>query len=334
MDNNFISGQRALERLLTDVKNGSVSHAYILEGSKGIGKKTAAEIFTRAVHCTGDVKPCGKCPACVMHRAGTHPDVLFVEPEDNGNIKIDTVRAAAEELYMRPRLAQRKILIIDGADGMNDAAQNALLKTFEEPPSYGTVVLLSENIQNLLPTIRSRGVKLLFEPFPAEKIRDFVRAKYPAMGEKSGFVAGYSGGVVGRAIEICEDSEFFELRSGLIEAIAGLADGKESILAAAGVFGVGQRKVDASHREACFDIMLSWLGDVVLLKQGGRIVNTDFEERLRAFAAKVTVRGALSAVETVEETARGLNPSMKYDLWVMNMLIKCWRDIHGYSSRS
>ena len=334
MENNFITGQRALERLLTDVKNGTVSHAYILEGPKGIGKRTAADIFARAVHCTGADKPCGRCPACKMHRAGTHPDILWVEPEENGSVKIEAVRRAADELYMRPKLAERKILVIDGADGMTDAAENALLKSFEEPPSYGTVMLLSENIQNLLPTIHSRGIKLLMEPFTADKIKDFVEAQYPEMREKSGFVANYSGGNVGRAIELCEDGEFFELRNSLIEAAAGLAGGKSGILAAAEVFGVGRQKVDAEYRQTCFDILLSWLGDTVLLKQGGRIVNTDCEDRLRAFSAKVTASGALAALEDVEETVRGLNPSMKYDLWIMNMLIKCWRDIHGYSSRS
>ena len=334
MENNFITGQRALKRLLSDVKNDSVSHAYILEGPKGIGKRTAAELFARAIHCTGAVRPCGQCSACVKHRAKTHPDIFFVEPEDNGNIKIDAVRQAADELYMRPRLAQRKVLIIDGADGMNDAAQNALLKTFEEPPAYGTVVLLSENMQNLLPTIRSRGVKLLMEPFAAEKIQAFVKSRYPDMQDKSGFVAGYSGGIVGRAIEICEDEEFFELRSRLINAAARLAEGKESILAAAEAFGVGQRKVAAEHREACLDILLSWLGDAASLKQGGRAVNVDCMESLKSFTSKITAGGALAALEAVEETARGLNPSMKYDLWVMNMLIKCWRNLHGYSSWS
>lgn len=334
MESNFITGQRALERLLADVKNGAVSHAYILEGPKGIGKRTAAEIFARAVHCKGEPKPCGRCGPCLQHLAHTHPDVFFVEPEENGNIKIDAVRAASEELYMRPKLSDRKILIVDGADGMNAAAQNALLKTFEEPPSYGTVVLLSENIQNLLPTIRSRGVKLLFEPFPAEKIRAYVEARYPDMREKSSFVAGYSGGVVGRAIDICEDGEFFELRGSLIEAAAGLAGGKDSILAAYDVICGGRKKLDLEHWRTCLDVLLSWLGDAAVCKQGGKIVNTDYGERLRDFASKITASGAAAAVDTVAETAAGLNPSMKYDLWVMNMLIECWRDLHGYSSRS
>ncbi len=334
MKHNFISGQRALERLLEDVKNDCVRHAYILEGPRGIGKRTAADIFARAVHCTASPRPCGHCPACKLHRAGTHPDLMTVEPEENGSIKIDAVRQAAEELYMRPRIAERKILIIDGADGMNEAAQNALLKSFEEPPSYGVVVLLSENIQNLLPTIRSRGVKLLMEPFTAEKISGFVAAEYPEMGDKRDFVARYSGGNVGRAIELCEDEEFFELRRNLTEAFAAMAGGKASILAAAEVFGVGKGKVSAEYRQTCFDVLLSWLGDVALLKQGGAVVNTDMEPELRSFAAHITAKGALAAIETVEETLRGLNPSMKYDLWITNMLIKCWRDIHGYSSRS
>ena len=334
MESNFITGQRALGRLLSDVKTGAVSHAYILEGPKGIGKRTAAEIFARALHCTGEEKPCGRCLACRRHLARTHPDVFFIEPEENGNIKIDAVRAAAEELYMRPRLSDRKILIIDGADGLVEPAQNALLKIFEEPPDYGTVVLLSENIQNLLPTIRSRGVKLLMEPFTGDKIRAFVEKKYPHMRDKSSFVAGYSGGVVGRAIDICEDEEFFGLRESLIDAVSRLTGGKDSILAAADAVCGGRKKLDAEHWRTCLDILLSWLGDAAVCKQGGRIVNTDHGDSLRAFAAKITAAGAAAAVDTVTETARGLNPSMKYDLWITNMFIKCWRDLHGYSSRS
>ncbi len=333
MENNFIKGQRALSRLLCEVKDGRVSHAYILEGPRGVGKKTAARIFAAALHCQGADKPCGSCHSCAMHRAGTHPDVLMLESEDNGNIKIDSVRAAAEELYMRPKVSDKKVLIIDGADGMNEAAQNALLKTFEEPPAYGVVVLLSENIQNLLPTIRSRGVKLLLEPFPEEKIKSFVERAYPAMRDKSGFAARYSGGIVGKAIDICEDEDFFALRGEMFGALSGLTGGKECIFPIAEVFGMG-KKSDSYRKSVCFDLMLSWLGDVAAIKNGGETVNSDYNEQIRAFASKVTARGAVSAVETAAETLRGLNPSMKYDLWIVNMLIKCWRDIHGYSSWS
>lgn len=333
MTGNFIKGQKALERLLADVENKSVSHAYILEGPRGVGKKTAAELFAMALHCEGRHKPCGVCSSCVKHKAGTHPDVMRIEPEENGNLKIDAVRAAADELFMRPKISGRKLLIIDGADKMNSAAQNALLKTFEEPPSYGVVVLLSENIANILPTIRSRGVKLLMEPFPGEKIREYVEKEYPALREKSAFVARYSGGVVGRAKEICEDSGFFALRGELFGALAGLSRGKECIFPIAEIFGMG-KKTDAAHRSACFDLMLSWLGDAAALKTGGEIINADCGGELKEFSAGVTAAGLINAVDTVAKTMAELNASMKYDLWVVNMLIKCWEDIHGNSCRS
>ncbi len=334
MNNDLIMGQRALDRLIFDAENGSVSHAYILEGPRGVGKKTAAMEFAAALHCREAKKPCGVCPDCVMHRAGTHPDVFILEPEESGAIKIEAVRAAADELYMKPKLAEKKILIIDGADGMTQSAQNALLKSFEEPPTYGVVLLLSENIQNLLPTIRSRGVKLRLEPFPKEKIREYVERHYPNMREKSGFAAAYSGGIIGRAIELCEDSEFFELRSSVIEAARGLAGGKESIFPLAQALGVGSKKTAGARKDVCFDVLLSWFGDAALYKQGLKVVNVDRLKELEEFCAGITAKNALSALETVEETAAGLNNSMKYDLWVVNMIIKCWRNIHGYSSRS
>ncbi len=333
ISDNFISGQPALERLLSDAENGRAGHAYILEGPRGVGKKTAAAIFAAALHCKGKNKPCGSCAACMLHKAGTHPDVTRLEPEENGNLKIDAVRAATDELFMRPKLAARKILIIDGADGMNSAAQNALLKPFEEPPSYGTVMLLSENPQNLLPTIRSRGIKLRMEPFPYEKIKTFAEREYPQLRERSAFVARYSGGIVGRAREICEDEEFFALRRELFGGLARLCGGKECIFTIAEVFGFG-KKPSAAHRSSCFDLTLSWLGDALSLKIGGEIVNSDFAQELYAFSSRVTAAGLAAAAETVGNTASELNASMKYDLWIVNMLIKSWEDLHGNGNRS
>ncbi len=333
MISNFIDGAAAFEKLLLDARSGNVRHAYIIEGARGVGKKTAAELFAMALHCTGESKPCGKCRACKQHEAHTHPDVYSIEPEDNGNLKIDTVRAATDEFFMRPKLSDRKILIVNGADGMNSAAQNALLKPFEEPPSYGTVILLSENMQNILPTLRSRGVKLRLEPFPAEKIKTYVEREFPALRDKSVFVSLYSGGIVGRAREICEDGEFFALRSRLFSALKGLSGGKECIFPIAEVFGYG-KKTDAAHRTACFDLMLSFLGDASKIKNGHSPVNSDCAEDIRAFASRVTAASLVNAVETTAKTASELNASMKYDVWIIRMLIKCWRDLHGNSSRS
>ncbi len=334
MTGSFIEGQKALERLLADVRNKTVSHAYILSGPRGIGKKTAARIFAKALHCSGEKKPCGECRPCVLHGAGTHPDVTFVGPEENGNLNSDAVRAAADELFLRPVMAEKKVLIIDGADRMNNSAQNSMLKTFEEPPSYGVVVLLTENLSSLLPTIRSRGVKLELEPFPRESIKAFAEREYPAMRGKSDFVAAYSGGNIGRAREICEDDDFFALRAELITALCGLSGGKGCIFPIAEIFGTANRRFDAAHASACFDLTLSFLGDAMAVKSGGALANADYAEQIRSFAARATLRGISAAAERVSATMAELNASMKYSLWIIDMLIKCWGDIHGNSSRS
>lgn len=330
---NFIKGQRMLEILLSEVRNKTVSHGYILEGPKGSGKKTAAHIFAAALLCEGENKPCGVCGGCVKLAASTHPDIITVEPNEKGNIKIEAVRAASDELFMRPKLSARKILIIQNADCMNTAAQNALLKSFEEPPAYGVVVLLSENSQKLLPTIRSRGVKLRAEAFPAEKIKAYVEKEFPLYGDKSAFVSSYSGGNVGRAREICSDEEFFAMRKEMFLALKEMGKGKESIFKTASVFEY-KNKMNAQTKAMAFELMLSFLRDALVLKTGGKIINADCTEQIADFSSTVTASGIISAVEIAAENAEKLNISMNYGLWIVNMLIEIWGVLHGNSSRS
>lgn len=330
--NNFIDGQKALNVLLSEVKNKTVSHGYILEGAKGIGKRTAALIFGAALCCEGQNKPCGVCGQCIKHAAGTHPDISIVEPNEKGNIRIEAIRAASDELFMRPKIADRKILIIDGADAMNAAAQNALLKSFEEPPSYGVVVLLSENADKLLPTIRSRGVKLRMEPFSTEKIKTYVEKEFPEFVQRSTFVANYSGGIVGRAKDICGDEDFFELRKEMFSALKALGGSKSSIFPVAEVFGC-RGKMNSKTKDLAFEFMLSFFRDALMLKNGGRIINTDCMAEINDFSSSVTAAGLISAVEIAAETAAGLNVSMNYGLWTINMLIEIWGVLHGNGSR-
>ena len=177
---------------------------------------SAARIFANALHCTGDVKPCGVCPDCRKHAANTHTDLITIGGE--GTIKVDDIRAMNEELYIKPALSQRKIFIIKNADNMNQDAQNALLKSFEEPPHYAIIILLSENIKMLLPTIRSRGNKVLFEPFSEDEIKNYIVRQYPLKQASADFIALYSGGVIGNAIRLCEDEEFFEIRKNMFDS--------------------------------------------------------------------------------------------------------------------
>ncbi|MBQ3022087.1 MAG: hypothetical protein IJD91_02000 [Clostridia bacterium] len=328
---NYLTTQKAFRSLLLSARDGSFSQAYIFEGVKGIGKYTAARIFANALHCTGDVKPCGECPDCKKHSAMTHSDLVIIGGGDT--ITVDDIRAMNEELYIRPALSDKKICIIRGADNMNDAAQNALLKSFEEPPSYAVIILLSENEKNLLQTIRSRGTKVVFEPFPEKEIQEYMLRQYPLKKDILPFVALYSGGVIGRAIAICEDEEFFETREKVFDAVSRLADDRLSIIKIAELFGV-KCKGSYTNCDLYFELFTSFMRDAMAIKVGGRIINQDKEALIESFSSKVTLASVISIIERAALTRSQLNKSMNYELWITNMLINCWEDIHGKGSRS
>ncbi len=329
---NYLTTQRAFRDLIASARNENVRQAYIFEGMKGIGKYTAARIFANAIHCTGEKKPCGVCPDCKKHIANTHSDLFIVG--GGGQIKVEDIRAMNEELYIKPALSPRKICIVRNADNMNQDAQNALLKSFEEPPLYAVIILLSENVKNLLPTIRSRGNKVVFEPFSENEISEYLLRQYPLKKDAIPFVSLYSGGIIGRAIDILENEEFFETRNKMFRAAASLAGDRMSVFTVAEVFGAKGGKSAFENCDLYFDLFTSFMRDVLALKTGARVINQDMIALLEAFCAKVTASSVLSIIERITNVRSQLNVSMKYELWIVNMLINCWEDIHGKGSRS
>ena len=329
---NYLTTQKAFRTLLGSAREKRIGQAYIFEGLKGVGKFTAARIFANAIHCSGEIKPCGECPDCKKHAAMTHSDLIIIG--GNGQIKVDDIRAMNEELYIKPGLSDKKICIIRDADNMNQDAQNALLKSFEEPPSYGVIILLSENVKNLLPTIRSRGTKIVFEPFSEQEIHDYLLRQYPLKKDIIPFIALYSGGVIGRALALCEDEEFFETRNKMFQAVSTLTGDRSSIFAVSDAFGIKSAKSGFENCNLYFDLFTSFIRDIIALKTNGRVINADMLPMLSAFSSRVTLSSMLSVMERAANVRAGLNVSMKYDLWIVNMLINCWEDIHGKSSRS
>ena len=328
----YLTTQKAFRNLITSARRGNCSQAYIFEGMKGIGKYTAARIFANTLHCTGENKPCGKCPDCKKHAASTHSDLIVVG--EGGSIKIEDIRSMNDELYIKPALSDKKICIVKNADSMNQHAQNALLKVFEEPPSYAVIILLSENVKNLLPTIRSRGSKVVFEPFSEKEIHEYILRQYPLKKDSAEFIALYSGGVIGRAIDICENEEFFETRRKMFEAAAALTGDRLSIFTLGDAFGIKNARTGFENCSLYFDLFTSFMRDSLAIKSGARIINQDMRPLIEVFSSKVTLSAILSIIEKTANVRSQINVSMKYDLWIVNMLINCWEDIHGKGSRS
>lgn len=326
----YIEGQKALEILKRDIQLNTVRQGYIFEGVEGIGKKSAARLFAQMALCTGEKKPCNECHGCRMFLAGSHPDVYIL---DSSPVKIDSVRQMNDELFVKPIISDRKVFIIEHADEMNTAAQNAFLKSFEEPPSYAVIIMITTSQNKLLPTILSRGTKIAFSPFPEKDIEKFIIDKYSLSGARASFVAAYSGGVVGRAIDIVESEEFFKKRDKLIRSTSLLSGDKISILTVLDAFNASGRRAN-EDLDLYFDVFMGFFRDVLVLKQGGRVINSDYKEIIEEFSAKVRGKAARNVISIAAEVRSKINNSMKYDLWITNMLINCWEEIHGTGNRS
>ena len=329
----ILTTQSAVNRLLKSANEKRHAQAYIFEGMKGIGKFTAAKLFAKAIHCSSPHKrPCGECPSCKKHDAGTHSDLLIFG--ESGQIKVEEIRELTSELFVRPTLSDTKICIIKNGDSMNNDAQNALLKSFEEPPEYAIVIILSENVHNLLPTILSRGVKLAFEPFSESEVLSHILKKYPEKENEVSFIARYSGGIMGKALDICENTDFFEKREKMFAAAASLLGDRLSVFTVSEAFGIYSGKSAFSTCDLYFELFLSFMRDVLAYKTKAQIVNSDKLQLIENFAAKATLSSVISIIERVADVRSKLNVSMRYDLWIVNLFINCWEDLHGKGSRN
>ncbi len=170
----IIGQDRIKEHLRSALSTGKVSHAYILNGEKSSGKEFIAKVFAMALQCEkGGVEPCQECRSCRQALSGNQPDIIRVIHEKPNTISVDDIREQVNsDVGVKPYSSARKVYIINEAEKMTAQAQNALLKTLEEPPEYAVLLLLTANVDALLPTILSRCVQLNMKPAPDMLVRD------------------------------------------------------------------------------------------------------------------------------------------------------------------
>lgn len=195
--------------LVNTLRDGTFVHAYLISGAAGVGKRTLAGLMARHLLCTGDNPPCGECPACHQTAAGNHPDVLTVRPEKS--IQVDTIREVIRQTGEHTFAGGRRVVIIEQAEKMTPGAQNALLKTLEEPLP-GTVFLLTSDAPSLLlPTIISRCRAVKLHPWPDEVVAEALRRR--GVPEQRIQEAVYvSGGSIGRAADVAADEGYWQRR--------------------------------------------------------------------------------------------------------------------------
>lgn len=222
-DFNAVAGhERIIKSLRESIKNDMTSHAYIFCGNKGSGRNLTAGAFAKTANCLSPINgnACGKCPSCIQFESGNNPDVFYVKATKTISISVDDIREQiVNEVKIKPYSYKRKIFIIDKADTMTSQAQNALLKTLEEPPKYVLIILIAENTENFLPTVLSRCVMMKFSPISVNLIKNYLINNCAMNEDDAVFYAEYSVGSIGEALRLSGDENFYQMRNDIISCL-------------------------------------------------------------------------------------------------------------------
>lgn len=289
-----------MESLFDSINAGKSANSYIFAGAKGTYKHECARLFAAALCCTGEKSPCNICSECTGAKANTNPDIKHItKPQNKTRLDVETIRSLCEDVIIRPFTSKKKIYIIDDGDLMTPEAQNAFLKTFEEPPEYAVFIIVCENTDNLLQTIISRASVVSFPAVEKEKVRAYVREKYPDHIDKESFLVNYSEGIPGKIDEVLADEDFYERRQDALSHLGALlSDETEK------AFEIEEYiKENSDTASEIFDFWISFLRDMMVLRCGAFdcVINTDLQSELHSLCETTNSEKISNAIDILIE---------------------------------
>ena len=314
------------EQIISHLKNaismGKVSHAYILNGPESSGKMMLAEAFARALQCESPGSDgCGQCRSCHQAESRNHPDIIYVAHEKPNTISVADIREQINgTIAIKPynSTSRYKIYIVDEAEKMNEQAQNALLKTIEEPPAYAVILLLTTNADAFLQTIRSRCVTLELRAVSDEKIHSMLMRRYHVVDYKADVCVAFAQGNVGKAILLAGSQEFNELKDQTVRLVRKLRDTEVSDL-----MQEVKNIEEFDQINDFFDLLLLWYRDVLLYKASGpgaRLIYKDQSHEIARQAESCAFDGLNRILDGISQARRRLRFNVNQDMKIKENL--------------
>lgn len=302
------------------VREDKVSHAYILNGERGAGKKMLANLFAATLLCEkGGPDPCNECHSCRQAESGNHPDIIKVTHEKLNSISVDDIREQVNNTIMiKPYQGPYKVYIIPQADMMTPQAQNALLKTIEEPPEYAVIMLLTENADTLLPTINSRCVMLKLRNIKDTLIKKYLMETMQVPDYKADMCTAFAQGNMGRAIMLANSEHFNEIRDEAVQLLKYINEMELSEIVQA-VSRITAYKLEINDY---LDIIMIWYRDVLLYKATKDMDKVVFKDQIKYIkerAKRSSYEGIELIIESLEKAKARLKANVNFDL-VMELL--------------
>lgn len=311
----IIGHEEIIKHLKNAIQSGKVSHSYLLSGEAGSGKKMIARSFAAALQCEkGGTEACLVCDSCKKAIGNNHPDIIYVKHEKPNVISVDEVREQViHDAIIRPYYSKYKIYIIPDAELLNVQAQNALLKTIEEPPEYVVIMLLVKNADVLLPTILSRCVRLDLKVVDDSIVKQYLMEHLHIPDYQAEVDASFAHGNIGKAKEAATSQEFSDMTEKALRLLKYSGEME--------VFELTEQiksfASDKSKIEDYLDVFQFWFRDVLMFKAVREIDNLVFKQEInfiREQARERSYENLENILEEIDKTKVRLRANVNLEL--------------------
>lgn len=311
----IIGQEQIKEHLQNALSTNKVSHAYIINGEKSSGKEFIAKVFSMALQCEKEgSEPCQECHSCKQALSGNHPDIIHVTHEKPNTISVDDIRGQVNnDVAIKPYSGPHKVYIITEAEKMTPQAQNAILKTLEEPPAYAVILLLTGNVDALLPTILSRCVILNMKPVADELVKKYLMEQLQVPDYKAEVCVAFARGNIGKAKALASSEDFENVKAEALSLLKYIRDMELHEIIAA-VKKITEYKLEINDY---LDICAIWYRDVLLFKATNDVNHLVFREEIqtiRKTAQRSSYEGIETVIEALEKAKKRLDANVSFEL--------------------
>lgn len=314
------------DQLKSAINTNTIRHAYMLVGERGMGKKKLAEAFLLQLFCSRkDEKnePCLKCPECKKILSGNHPDIIYISHEKAAAISVDEIREQLmDTARIRPYSNEYKVYVIPEADKMTVQAQNALLKTLEEPPAYVIILLLVNDEKKLLDTVRSRVIKENLRPLTDNSVKEYLTGKLGASGELVDICVAFAKGNLGRAIELYQSEAFSEWYQRIMKIMRNLREMTSTDIRVE----FGRLQSECPDLFEALDLLELWYRDLMLFMVTRDLNGLVFKGERKALMNMASissyngVQEIMGAIDVCRERLKAnVNPELCFELLFLKM---------------
>lgn len=318
-----IVGQEQLkEHLQNAIAMNKVSHAYIINGERNAGKEFIAKVFAMALQCEKkEVEPCGECHSCKQALSNNQPDIIYISHEKPNTIGVEDIRAQINnDIVIKPYSSPRKIYIVNEGEKMTPQAQNALLKTLEEPPEYAVILILTTNVEALLPTVLSRCVVLNMKPVSDALVKKYLMEQLGVPDYKANICVAFARGNIGKAKLLASSEEFEKVKDEAISLVKNINDMEIHEIVKA-IKKISEYKFDVNDY---LDILMAWYRDVLFFKATKDVNSLVFKEEIQQIM-RVSDRSTYEGIETIvnalQSAKKRLEANVNFDLTMELLLL-------------